>query len=566
MTRAKTNKRRLPLESPAPLTSPRNSWRRNDWLSILILSATTLLTYAPVLDCDLLNYDDDQYITENAFVQAGLNTQSLYWAWTTTHAANWHPLTWLSLMLDTHLFGLHPWGYHLTNLLLHLANTLLLFALLRWSTGATLRSFLAAALFSLHPLHVQSVAWASERKDVLSTFFGLLALLAYVHYVRSPRVMRYLLVMVATALSLLAKPMLVTLPFVLCLFDYWPLDRWQPGQTKSAKPASHRAVSLRWLLMEKVPPLILSVVFSTTTIWAQQRGGRVSSLEAFSLSTRIGNALISYVQYLRQTVWPADLALFYPLKLGGPSVLLAAMSGLLIITVTTVVIRWRRNYPYLLVGWLFYLGTLVPVVGLIQVGVQARADRYTYVPLIGIFTAASWGMADLATAIDRRRLFGYLVGAIFFPLMLTSWTEAHYWHDSLTLWNHTLEVTQNNYGAHVGRGFALLRQGNEQLAEEDFRDAQRLAPGLAEPHYGLGFIRASRGEYTEAMQLFREALAIRPEYPEAYNDLGVCLLRQNKRGEAISCFQQALRLSPDWPRAQNNLRFALNAENRKSPE
>jgi tetratricopeptide (TPR) repeat protein len=406
------------------------------------------------------------------------------------------------------------------------------------------------------------VAWASERKDVLSTFFGLLALLAYVHYVRSPRVVRYLLVVVGMALSLLAKPMLVTLPFVLCLFDYWPLGRWQPGQTTSEGAGAHRHSRLRWLLLEKVPLLILSVVFSITTIWAQQRGGSVSSLQAFSLSARIGNALISYAQYL----WPADLALFYPLQLSGPSVSLAAISGLLIIAVTIAVIWWRRNYPYLLVGWLFFLGTLLPVIGLIQVGVQARADRYTYVPLIGVFTAASWGMADLATALDRRRLFSYLAGAIFFLLTLTSWTEAHYWYDSLTVWNHTLEVTENNYGAHVGRGFALLEQGEGQSAERDFREAQRLAPGLAESRYGLSLVFASRGAYPEAMQFFQEALAIRPEYPEAYNNLGVCLLRQNKREEAISCFQQALRLSPDWPRAQSNLRYALNAENRKSPE
>jgi protein O-mannosyl-transferase len=243
-----------------------------------------------------------------------------------------------------------------------------------------------------------------------------------------------------------------------------------------------------------------------------------------------------------------------------------AMSGLLILAVTTAAIWWRREYPYLLVGWLFYLGTLVPVIGLIQVGLQARADRYTYVPLIGIFTAASWGIADLATAIHRRTLFGFLAGAMFFLLMLTSWTEAHYWHDNFTLWDHTLQVTPDNYAAYLGRGEDLLQHGYPQLAEQDFRDALRVAPEFAEPHYGVGLLQAHRGEYTEAIQSFQEALAIRSNYPEAYHNLGVCLLRQGKRAEAASCLQQALRLRPDWPQARDNLRIALNPEKRESPK
>jgi tetratricopeptide (TPR) repeat protein len=242
------------------------------------------------------------------------------------------------------------------------------------------------------------------------------------------------------------------------------------------------------------------------------------------------------------------------------------MSGLLLFAITTAVIRWRRQYPYLLVGWMFYLGTLVPVIGLLQVGLQARADRYTYVPLIGVFMAASWGMAELASALHRRALFECLAGAMFFLLMLTSWTEAHYWHDTLTLWHHTLQVTQDNFGAHLGRGDALLQQGDDQRAEQDYREALRLAPGLAEPRYGIGLIYAARGVYPEAIQSFREALAIRPNYPEAYNNLGICLLRQNKRAEAIACFQQALHLRPDWPTAQDNLIIAQSADKRESPK
>jgi tetratricopeptide (TPR) repeat protein len=242
------------------------------------------------------------------------------------------------------------------------------------------------------------------------------------------------------------------------------------------------------------------------------------------------------------------------------------ISGLLLLAITTAAFWWRRDHPYVLVGWLFYLGTLVPVIGLIQVGLQARADRYTYVPLIGIFSAASWRMADLASAFDRRTLFRCLAGAMFFLLMLTSWTEAHYWHDTFTLWDHTLQVTEDNFGAHLGRGDALLQQGDDQRAEQDYRDALRLAPGLAEPRYGIGLIHAARGEYPDAIQSFREALAIRPNYPEAYNNLGICLQRQHKRAEAIASFQQALRLRPDWPPAENNLRVARSADQHELPK
>jgi tetratricopeptide (TPR) repeat protein len=525
-----------------------------------------MLTFSPVLVCGFVTYDDDQYVTNNAQVLVGLNSQTFVWAWTTTHAANWHPLTWLSLMLDAQLFGLHTWGFHLTNLLLHLANTLLLFVLMSCLTGATWRSFLVAALFALHPLHVQSVAWVSERKDVLSTFFGLLALLAYLIFVRSPSIGRYLLVVLGMALSLLAKPMLVTLPFVLLLLDYWPLNRWQRGQRARDAKATGLTFSLPWLLLEKVPLLVLSLAACVATVWAQQKGGSFSTLEAVPFSVRVGNALVSYGQYLRQTVFPTDLAVFYPLPMNGPPAWQVAATTLLLVAATMAAVRARQRYPFLLVGWLFYLGTLVPVIGVVQVGLQARADRYTYVPLIGILLALSWGMAELTSRVRPRALLGCLVGAMLFWLMLTSWTEAHYWHDTLTLWDRALQVTEDNPTARSCRGTFLLEQGDHQQAEQEFRAALCLRPEIADPYYGLGLLQAARGETTEAIQSFRKGLALRPDSPDAYNNLGVCLMRQGQRAEAISCFQEALRLRPNWSGAQDNLRLALRAEDREPPK
>jgi tetratricopeptide (TPR) repeat protein len=512
----------------------------------------TLLTFYPALSCDFVNYDDPDYVYENPQVLQGLTAQGFTWAWSSTHAANWHPLTWLSLMLDTTLYGGQPRGYHLTNLLLHLANVLLVYVLLRRLTAAVLRSFLVAALFAVHPLHVQSVVWVAERKDVLSTFFGLVALLAYDHYVRRPGLGRYGLIGLALVLTLLAKPMLVTLPFVLLLFDYWPLGRWQLGQPCPEETSAPGPLPVRTLLLEKAPLLVICAACSVVTVWAQSRGGAARSLEEYPFSWRAANAVMSYAQYLRQTFWPRDLAVFYPFPPGGPPAWQVVGAVLLIAGASAAAIRWGRHYPYLPVGWLFYLGTLVPVIGLVQVGQQARADRYTYVPLIGIFLLLSWSGGQLCSSAPWRRLARLVAGLVLVFLMLTSWTQAHFWHDNYTLWNRTVEVCESNV-VHCYRGFALLRQGEVNAAEKDFVAALRLQPRDAQALVGLGIVFSMRGQMRQAELRFREAVAARPDFPEAHANLGGCLLDQGKAAEAARQLEEALRLRPSWPQARQAL-------------
>src|SRR5579883_3235845 len=350
------------------------------------VAVLALAAYAPIGDgsYQFLNVDDNEYVTENPHVQAGLTGPSLWWALTKFHSHNWHPLTWMSLQLDWQLYGPNPLGFHITNVLLHAANAVLLFFALRSLTGAVGRSAVVAAFFAVHPLHVESVAWVAERKDVLSTLFGMLALVAYTRYARSGSLSRYLLVVAFLALSLLAKPMLVTLPFLFLLLDYWPLRRW-PAQA-----------SARRLLLEKVPLLVLVLFSCVMTLIAQHRGGAVNSLKLTPLSERLANSSLAYVQYLGQTIAPLNLAVFYPFPHGRVSFPLALAAGLLLACLTWLAWRERKSRPYFLVGWLWYLGTMVPVIGVVQVGGQAHADRYTYFPLIGIFLLVVWGLADLS--------------------------------------------------------------------------------------------------------------------------------------------------------------------------
>jgi tetratricopeptide (TPR) repeat protein len=526
--------------------------RGANWL-FLLLAVATLLAFYPALGCGFVNYDDGGYVYDNSQVKSGLTARTIAWAWSTVTFANWHPLTWLSLMLDTELFGVRPWAYHSTNLLLHLANVMLLFLLLRRLTGAIWRSFSVAALFAVHPLHVESVVWVSERKDVLSTFFGLLALLAYERYARRPGLYRYLLIVLAMALSLMAKPMLVTLPFVLLLLDYWPLRRWQPDQAGAAPAGSSRSRRLLALLVEKIPLLLLGAASSGVTVWAQSRRGAVQSLEQHPLSFRIANSIVSYAQYLWQTIWPMDLAVFYPFPQGGLPFWQVVMAGMLLLAVTGVALAWCRRYPYLLVGWLFFLGTLVPVIGLVQVGQQARADRYTYVPLIGIFLMFSWGAAVVGSSAGRRQLLSCLAGLVLVLLVARSNAEARVWHDSLTLWNHALKVSES-YVAHCNRGCFLLRQGQVKAAERDFRAALRLCPTDAESLTGLGVIFGMRGQIRESEHLLRTALAHCPDHAEAHANLGQCLLQKGEQEEAVRQLQEALRLRRDWPAVRDLLR------------
>lgn len=535
------------------VAAARVPWKDGIVLGILI--AAVLCTFRPVLDCDITNYDDPQYL--NLTVQQGLTAEGFRWAWTTTYMSAWHPLTWLSLMLDSHwmreiLGGIRPSGYHAVNLLLHLLNTLLLFGILRRLTGSTWRSFVVAALFALHPLHVQPVAWISERKGVLSSFFGLLALGAYAVYASRPGIARYALVVLFLALSLLAKPMLVTFPVLLLLLDFWPLERF----------ATTRAARLFW---EKIPLFALAVAGSGVAAWSQWDAGHPPPHGEFSPAARCANAIVSYIQYLRQTFYPVDLAAFYPFPEDGPSAGLVIFAAVLLGGLSLISYWLRRRYPYFFVGWLWYVIAVTPVIGFVApdaVGLQARADRYTYLPLVGVFLVLVWGLSEAAPGWRRQAALGCLAVAAMVLLAMRSWTETQIWRSSETLWNHALETTEGNYMAYWNRGDWFIDQGRYQEAERDCREALRLWPQAATGNpvllTNLGFVLLQRGAIGEAKSCFVEAVAISSDYAEAHNNLGHILILERRYQEAADEFRAALRCRPNWDVAENNLRFVLD--------
>jgi tetratricopeptide (TPR) repeat protein len=567
-------------------------------LIALALVALTLAVYAPVRSYGFVNFDDAQYVSRNPEVLRGLTWSGVRWALTATHAGNWHPLTWLSHMLDVQAFGLDAGAFHLTSLALHALNGLLLFWLLRRTTGSLWRSATVAALFAVHPLHVESVAWIAERKDVLSTAFFMLTLLAYVAWVRDRRPARYVLVCALFALGLMAKPMLVTLPFVLLLLDVWPLGRVRrggvpffargspdgartPGQgtrltSAGARPglpggkdgspapgAASRTVSVGRLVLEKIPFFALAAASAAITYTAQRAAGAVASVDEAPLTERIGNALITCIAYLWKAVWPSGLAVFYPLPTAVPLWKSAAAAlVLLAATAGTVLVVKRR--PWAAVGWLWYLGMLVPVLGFVQVGLQAMADRYTYLPLIGVFIVVVWGVADLAAG--RRRVaaaLAVLVPAVSVALAAATFRQAAVWKDSETLLARVLETAGDNYLAHYHLANVLAGQGRMDEAITHYERTLALRPGAAAAHNNLGTALMARGEMDEARRHCEEALRLKPDYAEAHNNLGSVLARSGRREEGIRQYEEALRLKPDYPEARNNLGVSLGVLGRR---
>ena len=535
-------------------------------LVCLLLIAATLAVYWQVRNHQFANLDDDLYVTENRYVQAGLTHEGVIWAFTNTNHANlWLPLTWLSLMLDFELYGLRAGGYKITNVLFHLANTLLLFLLLKRMTDTLWRSAFVAALFALHPLHVESVAWVTERKDVLSTLFWMLTMWAYCRYVERPGIKRYLVIILAFTFGLMAKPMLVTLPFVLLLLDYWPLNRFHQidrdagGETpnrpftnlmKTSPPAIG-------LVLEKIPFIVLAAVTSVATLLAQQKGGGLQSVAFLPIKVRIANSLVSYVSYISKMVWPQPLAVFYPHPGSSLPMWQSAGAGLLLVTISVMVLRATRRHPYIMVGWLWYLGTLVPVIGLVQAGPQAMADRFTYVPLIGLFVIVAWGLPDLLAGWRHRRIaLSLAASAAISVLMTLSWLQVQLWKNGLTLSEHTLSVTSNNWLIHNNLGLVLARQGRLEEATTHYYEALRIKPDFAEAHNNLGLRLAKQGRLEEAIKHFSEAVRIKPDYADAHNSFGVALAKQGRFEEAINHFSEAVRIEPDYARAQNNLRRA----------
>jgi Flp pilus assembly protein TadD len=522
---------------------------RRSFLIGLALSLATLIVYLPVGHQDFVTYDDDVYLTGNPHVVSGLTWENVRWAFTDSTFDWWHPLTWLSHMLDVTLFGMNAGPQHLTNLAFHVANTLLLFVVLERMTGAAWRSGFVAAMFALHPLHVESVAWVTERKDVLSTLFWMLTLWAYCRYAERPRVSRYLLVMLAFLLGLMAKPMLVTLPFVLLLLDYWPLNRldlasgrWEPRHVR--------------LVLEKIPLLMLTVASSVLTYIGQQHAGKMMHLAELPIGSRLANALLSYAGYLAKMVWPARLAVFYPYPTSFPAFQMLG-AGLILVAISALAIRLVRQQPYLIVGWLWYVGTLVPVVGLVQVGGRAMADRFTYVPLIGVFIMLAWGVPVLWQRLRISRIsVGELGGGAIAAYAAMTFFQLQYWQNGVTLFEHALAVTDGNFIAHNNLGVTLMRTGRVKEAVPHFQQALALWPEYPEANKSLADVLASAGQTDEAVRYYHRALQARPDWADAENNLGLALAGGGQLTEAVSHFSRAVQLEPKSETGHLNLGLA----------
>jgi protein O-mannosyl-transferase len=584
--------------------------RRSSLLICLSLAMAILIVYWQVQDHAFLAWDDQDYVVENPNVRTGFTVQNILWAFSSPHASNWHPLTWLSHMLDVEVYGLHPGGHHWTSVILHVANTLLLFLFMQASTGAKWSSAFVAALFALHPLRMESVAWVAERKDVLSAFFWMSTLLAYLRYTRSQRVGSYLLVSLLFALGLLSKPMVVTLPFVLLLLDFWPLRRC-------------RGFSPSWrLLREKVPLFILSGVSSLLTFSVQKSSGAVFP-SLLSIKDRVANALVSYVHYIFKMVWPLDLSFFYPHPMDAIPPWLTAICLLFLGLVTIGAFRFGGRSPYLLVGWLWYLGTLVPVIGLIQVGSQAIAARFTYIPQIGLSLILVWGVREIFERSQVGRTLLPILGPLAVLLLsVSTFHQLQFWKNGVSLFSHAIRIDRQNSRAHYllgnelfgegkiaeaaahyteavrilpqepaflnGLAMAYLRQGRTREAIHCLREALRLSPRsaetltnlgsalarqgepeeairsltlalesrpLAEAHHNLGLVLAAQGRLTEAVSHYEEALRIRPVNSRVHNDLGVAWREMGEQGKAMMHFTMALRQDPRNPAALRNLQI-----------
>ena len=563
-----------------PVTPAREHSRAREWCVYLLLLLAILAVYSQVRHFDFLNFDDPEYVGENNHVRAGLTWNGLVWAFTSYDAANWFPLTWLSHMAAYQIFGLRSGWHHLINVLFHVLASLLLLAVLKRTTGALWRSALVAFLFALHPLHVESVAWIAERKDVLCAFFWFLTLWCYARYAQKPGFGRYLLVLLGFCCGLMAKPMIVTLPFVMLLLDFWPLRR-----------ANRLAI-----LWEKLPLFALAAGASLATYVAQQQGHAVRSFSSLPAGLRIANALVTYIVYIARMFWPANLAAYYPYSHELP-VWRAVAAGVVLVGITALVLRWFRPYPYLAVGWFWYLGTLVPVIGFVQVGGQSSADRYTYVPMVGLTIMLSWGAADFVKRYPRARTVAAVsaVAACSACLVLT-WLQLRYWANSESLFQHAGEVTTDNHiahnnlaayyltqvrneeawgqviealrirpnyaEAHVNLATILRRLGKADESEREYRVALSLQPDNVGAHSGYGALLLGQGRTNEALREFSEVVQLRPEYASGHYDLGRIFATVGRMDEAMAQFSETIRLRPDHAEAHHSLGIALVSRGR----
>jgi len=516
----------------------------------MILFAVVFWIFLPLLHNEFVNYDDPDYVTSNAAVQGGLTWGGVEWAFRSTQAANWHPVTWLSHMLDWQLYGGRPLGHHLTSVVLHAVNAVLLFLVLGRMTGSVWRSLFVAAVFALHPLRVESVAWVAERKDVLSTMFWLLTIWVYVRYaeeskVRSPKSkVLYCVTLMVFALGLMSKPMVVTLPFALLLLDFWPLERWKQRKV--------------WrLAVEKAPFFALAAASCVITFSAQQRAGAMVLMAGQPFEARFENAVVSYSRYLGKLFWPENLSVVYPVVDHWPTPWVA-VSVVVLLGLSVLAVAVRRQYPYFLTGWFWYVGTLVPVLGLVAVGEQSMGDRYTYVPAIGVLILLAWGAYDLTKGWRHQAVTCQIagMGAILLCIPVTR-QQIACWRNSETLFRHAIAATERNYGACSSLGNALLAEGRVDEALDQFREAVRLRPDSVETHNNLGAALGRKGQVDEAISQFEEAIRLQPYFTEAHSNLAKALDDAGRLDEAVKEYQEVLKLKSDSLIARNSLGIVL---------
>jgi tetratricopeptide (TPR) repeat protein len=513
-------------------------------LTNLLLVLFTLALFSQVRQFEFINFDDPAYITQNPIVQQGLTSEGLSWAFKKLHGDDtyWHPVTWISHMLDCQLFGPDAGAHHIVNLLFHVANVLLLFHLLRRTTGSLWRAAIVAALFACHPLQVDTVAWVTERKNVLSGMFWFLTMLAYVRYAESPTRARYAVVLLCFALGLMSKPVLVALPCVLLLMDFWPLGRVEWKRDRKDKATSLR-IPWKRAVLEKIPLLALSIISGIVTLAGHARLGTTLSDEQFPLSARLANAIVSYARYLQKTVWPTDLSVYYPLQTWAGWQVLLSLAVVCAITLLAVV--WRARRPYFMVGWFWFLGVLVPTIGLVQASTQAMADRFAYLPLVGIFIAGVWLAGDFLEKSPRRRaLAGVCTGLVLLAAAAMTWRQLGFWRNSITLFTHSLAVTRSNAVAHNNLGSALESARRPQEAEKHYREAIRIKPFSPQAHNNLGNVLDDMGRSEEALAAYHEALRLRPNVALVHNNLGVVLAKLGRLDEAHTNFSLAMKLQP----------------------
>lgn len=532
-------------KSPGTGVQP-NVPSQKDALSLWIVAAlvaVTVFVYAPVSSHSFVAWDDPEYVSENAYVAAGTAWNSVQWAFATGHMGNWHPITWLSYMVAVQAFGVSAGSQLLFNVVLHIANMVLLFFLLRKVTAATMRSAVVAALFAIHPLHVESVAWVSERKDVLSTLLAFLALWVYVDYTRRPARPRYLAALGLFVLGLMAKPMLVTLPALMLILDYWPL---------------RQMAKIGWaaLLREKAPFVAVAAIIAAVTVVAQSSAGAVNELTKVPLDLRLENALVSYAAYIGKTIWPANLSALYPLTRPAPGAI--TVSAIVLACITIATLRQSRVRPYAIAGWLWYVVSLAPVIGFIQVGSQAMADRYMYIPMIGLLVALVWATSDLVSERGQwRTASAVLAGILVLACAAAARAQVEYWKDSKALWTHALEATPVNDTAQRLLADELVKEGKYDEAITHYQEALRIHADYSEAHNGYGLALASKGRFEEALVHYRESLRLKPNLMDAHSNMGLSLASMHRLDEAIAQYREALRIKPQSFNTHNNLGVAL---------